>query len=288
MNEEKKIVIVSDGTGRTAKRLMDAVLAQYDQHDVEFPVADIYKEARDRKRLNEILKNIDEDYLVIFSIISEDLSKYFHEKLSKRGILHLNVLRPMLKTMSKFLGVHPDYKPGILQIVDDRYYKKVDAIGFTVQHDDGGGAMIDEADVVLVGLSRTCKTPISMYLACNYGLKVANIPIVTADHVKQFIFERLQNIRKDIIYGLLMHPSVLAGVREERMQYLAHSQSRQQELGQYCDLREIQNELRFCMRMYDEAGWQTIDVTRRAIEEISHEIMDKLGFSEDEYNLNNI
>nr|MBN2278179.1 pyruvate, phosphate dikinase/phosphoenolpyruvate synthase regulator [candidate division Zixibacteria bacterium] len=283
MDEEKKIVIVSDGTGKTAKRLMDAVLAQYDQHEVEYSIAGIYQEARDKKKINVILKNIENDYLVIYSIISENLSRYFHEKLSKRGILHLNVLRPMLKTVSKFLGVHPDYRPGILQIVDDRYYKKVDAIGYTVQHDDGGGPLITEADLVLVGLSRTCKTPISMYLACNHGLKVANIPIFPEDHVKEYLLDRLKVVNKEIIFGLIMHPEILAEVREERLQYLVRAESEHEKLKQYYDLHEIQKELKFCLKLYDEIGWQTIDVTRRAIEEISHEIMNKLGFSEEEY-----
>ncbi|MCK4856688.1 MAG: kinase/pyrophosphorylase, partial [candidate division Zixibacteria bacterium] len=127
MKKTKNIVIIADGTGRTAKRLMDAVLAQYSEQTVNFSVENIYQQVRTKRRANEILKEISDDYLVLFSIISADLREHFHNRLEERGVLHLDVLEPMLNTMSKFLGVHPDYKPGLLQRIDDNYYHKVDA-----------------------------------------------------------------------------------------------------------------------------------------------------------------
>jgi hypothetical protein len=177
-DEQKNIVIIADSTGATAKRLMDAVLSQYAQAGLLYSLTATHQQVRDKATIDRILKDIPDDTLVLYSIVSEKLSKYLRGKLKEREILHLDVLEPMLKVMSKFLGVHPDYRPGILQIISDRYYKKIDAIGFTVEHDDGRGQLIEQADVVLLGLSRTCKTPVSMYLACNYGLKVANIPVV--------------------------------------------------------------------------------------------------------------
>lgn len=124
MCDYKKIVVLSDGTGQTAKRLMDAVLAQYDHEDVEYLLEDTFQNVRDKKSFDNILDKINDDYLVIFSIIAEDLSMYIHEKLHERDILQLNVLQPMITTMSKFLGVHPEFQPGKLHIIDDRYYKK--------------------------------------------------------------------------------------------------------------------------------------------------------------------
>ena len=102
MCDYKKIVLLSDGTGQTAKRLMDAVLAQYDHEDVEYSLEDTFQNVRDKISFDNILDNINDDYLVIFSIISENLSKYIHNKLHDRNILHLNVLQPMITTMSKF------------------------------------------------------------------------------------------------------------------------------------------------------------------------------------------
>ncbi len=277
MDEPKNIIIISDGTGKTAKRLMDAVLAQYSEYAVDYTLEEIYQEARDKKALDRILKHVDESYLVIYSIISEDLDKYFHEKLQEREILHLNILRPMLITMSKFLGVRPDYRPGILHVVDDKYYKKVDAIGFTVEHDDGGGRMVDQADIVLVGLSRTCKTPISMYLACNFGLKVANIPIIKNDEMTRSLLKRLKPVAHEKIIGLLMHPEILAHAREERSFYMTGAAMASEDVRRYYDLEEVRKEYRYCRELYEKQGWDDIDVTRRAIEEISLEIMEKRG-----------
>ena len=277
MCEAKKIVIISDSTGKTAKRLMDAVLGHYSQKDVEYSLVNIYHQVRERETLEGALKEIDDESLVIYSIISEDLSQYLRRRLSERGILHLNILEPMLSTISKFLGTHPDYRPGILQIIDDKYYQKVDAIGYSAEHDDGRGQLIEEADVVLLGLSRTCKTPISMYLACNFGIQVANIPIVSDVTMEKNLLAKLAPLKQDIIFGLMMQPEVLAHVREERSLILARTTASRLEIEKYSDLSEIYSELRFCRNLFRKKGWQTIDVTRRAIEEISLEILGKLG-----------
>lgn len=277
MGEVKEIVIISDSTGKTAKRLMDAVLGHYSQKDVEYSLVNIYHQVRERETLERALKEIDDESLVIFSIISEDLSQYLRRRLSERGILHLNILEPMLSTISKFLGTHPDYRPGILQIIDDKYYQKVDAIGYSAEHDDGRGQLIEEADVVLLGLSRTCKTPISMYLACNFGIQVANIPIVPDAIMEKNLLAKLAPLKQDIIFGLMMQPEVLAHVREERSLILARTTASRLEIEKYSDLSEIYSELRFCRNLFRKKGWPTIDVTRRAIEEISLEILGKLG-----------
>jgi hypothetical protein len=276
MCEVKKIIVVSDGSGKTAERLMDAVLAQYSDNEVGHSLERTYQQVRDRETLDQIMTEIDSEYLVIFSLISKELSTYFHEQLAERWILHLNVLEPMLNTMSKFLGVHPDYRPGLLQIIDDKYYRKVDAIGYTVEHDDGRGTMIDEADVVLVGLSRTCKTPISMYLACNHGMKVANIPIWREASVESTLLNRVASLKQTRIFGLMMQPEVLVHVREERLLFMAKTTPQQMQLREYYDLTEIREDLKFCRNLFVRREWETIDVTRRAIEEISLEILAKV------------
>jgi regulator of PEP synthase PpsR (kinase-PPPase family) len=271
---------MSDGTGKTAKRLMDAVLAQYSPREVEYSLVRIFHEIQSKEAFDKILQEIDNEYLVIFSIIKEDLSRYFHDRLAEKGILNINVLEPMLETMSKFLGVHPDYRPGILQIIDDKYYKKIDAIGFTVEHDDGRGQLHQEADLVLLGVSRTCKTPISMYLACNFGLKVANIPVVRHPAMDTNLLAKLSPVHREKIIGLVMQPEVLAHVREERSHYLAGNPVSLMEIQSYYDVREIRVELAFCREIFKTHNWQTIDVTRRAIEEVSVEILGRLSFSQ--------
>ncbi len=168
----------------------------------------------------------------------------------------------MVKVTSKFLGVHPDYQPGLLHVVSDQYYKKVDAIGYTVEHDDGRGAKIEEADIVLLGLSRTCKTPISMYLACNYGYKVANIPVVRDATLTKALLQRLEKAPPQRIVGLLMRPDTLVVVREERARVLAETDRGLVDLQDYCDRREITLEHRFCRDLFDGKKFLTIDVTR--------------------------
>ncbi len=277
MEETKNIVIVSDGTGRTARRLMDAVLVQYSDKDLEFSLVNTYTEIRSKNALDKIIAEVDQETLVLFSIISEDLAEYFTSELHQRGIMTLNVLQPMLDIMSKFLGVHPDYKPGLLHVIDDRYYRKIDAIGYTVEHDDGRGQHIEDADIVLLGLSRSCKTPISMYLACNHGFKVANIPVVRDATVTQNMLTRLDCVNSDRIVGLFMRPEVLAYVREERSLLMTGSARSQQEIQEYYDIREITKEFRFCRDLFEVKKWATVDVTRRAIEEVSLEIIDHLS-----------
>ena len=275
-NEPKKIVVVSDATGKTAKRLLDAVLVQYSQKDVEYSLEEVYQNVRTKERLNEVLQEIDDEYLVIYSLVSEELSAYMHRTLEDRDVLHLDALEPMLNVMSKFLGVHPDYKPGLLHIVDDRYYHRIDAIGFTVEHDDGKGQHVEESDLILLGLSRTCKTPISMYLSCNYGLKVANIPIVAdQNHVDQLLV-RLEGVSCNAVVGLTMDPDVLMHVREERRMYLNGSHMVRTDLREYCDPSVIREETKFCRRLYASMGIEVVNVTRRAIEEVSKEIVERL------------
>jgi regulator of PEP synthase PpsR (kinase-PPPase family) len=278
-DNNKKIVVISDGTGKTARRLMDAVLSQYAGQKVQYTLVNTYQEVRTRKQIDGILRKIRDDYLVVFSIISDDLRKYVHDRLERRSILHLNVLEPMLRTMSKFLGVHPDYRPGLLQIIDDRYYRKVDAIGFTVEHDDGRGSRHAEAELVLVGPSRCCKTPLSMYIACNFGLRVANIPIVQIDNIIELLEQQLHGVNPRRICGLVMAPDELSRAREERWNLLTDDDLTKRELQTYLDGRVIARELALCRQIYQKHHWAVVDVTKRAIEEITEELLHKIHFA---------
>ena len=277
MERYKQIVIISDATGRTAKRLMDAVLVQYKREDMRLPEIRIHQQVRSIRSLGTILDELDEDCLVIYSIVSRDLARYCRRSLKKKEILSLDILEPMLSTMAKFLGFDPDYEPGLLHVIDDRYYKKVDAIGFTVEHDDGLGGAIENADVILLGLSRTCKTPISMYLACNHGLKVANIPVVPSPEAEKHLLKRLQKVRQESILGLLMRPEILSLVREERSYVMAQTVGSRAQIEKYYDERVVREEVKFCRQLFNRCGWRTVDVTRRAIEEVSSEIVKLLG-----------
>jgi len=276
LTELKRIIIISDGTGATAKRLLDAVLAQHQETRAEYALENVFTGVRDRKRLAAILDTIDNESLVLFSLISRTLDRQCHDVLTRRGILHLNVLEPMVLTLSKFLGIHPDYRPGLPQILDERYYRKVDSIGFTVQHDDGRGNQIDQADAVLIGLSRTCKTPISMYLACNFGLQVANIPIVTDERILERVRTRIARVPRHSVFALTLNPDVLARVRQERRVVMSRDGRLHEDLARYCDPQAIREEVRMSHRFFAETGVDVINVTWRAIEEVAKDIRRRL------------
>ncbi len=251
---------------------MDAVLAQYAGHEARFRLEHIYSDTRTLKQLANIIDEVDPDSLVIFSLIAKDLRKYFHKRLHEEEILHLNVLEPMLSTMTKFLGFHPEFKPGLLQIIDDKYYEKVDAIGFTVEHDDGLGHQINKADLVIVGPSRTCKTPISMFLACNYGMKVANIPTVKGKEQERRLLDHLKDVDDRKIVGVTMRAEVLAQVREERSVFLVNDDD-SSVIDSYASIEQIEEELKYVRGLCNRQCWEMVNVTRRAIEEISAEIL---------------
>jgi len=278
INEIKSIIIISDGTGKTAHRLMDAVLIQYYEKDITFSLLDTFPNVRSRKNVNEVLKRIEDDYLVLFSIISKDLADYMAKKLSERKIIYLNVLKPMLDVTSKFLGVHPDFMPGKLHIVNDNYYRKIDAIDYAVRHDDGLGDELEKADAVLLGISRTCKTPVSMYLACNFGLSVANIPLVPNSNWIEGILHRLLGVEHKKIIGMIMQPDTLATVRETRSKILFGGTEQMGELMDYYDIRKVTQELRSSKDLFETHKWRVVDVTRRAIEEISVDIMEYVDY----------
>lgn len=272
----KNIIVVSDGTGQTARRLMHAVLSQYEGSGCNFHVRDTFSSVRTTDKLDNVIQSANEECLIVFSIVSRELRRHLHRRLHEERILHINVLEPMLNTMAKFFGFHPDYRPGLLQQVDDKYYKKVDAIGYTVEHDDGLGHQIDEADLVIVGPSRTCKTPISMYLACNHGMKVANIPVLPNDTSKKRLITRLKDVDDDVIFGVWMRPEVLAQVREERTHLLGGDDEGVAMIDSYHDIEKIEEEIVHFKRLCHDQNWEMINVTRRAIEEISAEIRKEL------------
>jgi [pyruvate, water dikinase]-phosphate phosphotransferase / [pyruvate, water dikinase] kinase len=273
----KQIVIISDATGSTARRLVDAILVQYKDAGVSYEIAHQYKEVRTHQQIQKIIKTIKANTLVIYTIITKELSDYLHELLVDKDILHLDVLAPMMRTMTKFLGAHPHYQPGLLKVIDEAYFHGIEAIDFARQHDDGCGARLREAELILIGPSRSCKTPLSMFLACNEGLWVANIPIIPDDSHKRDILQRLNGVDRKKIIAMLIAPDELAKIRADR-RVVRNGQDRgYKNLHEYHDLVAIQQEIIFCRRMYEEAGWMIVNVTRRAIEDIAEEILRSTG-----------
>jgi regulator of PEP synthase PpsR (kinase-PPPase family) len=155
----------------------------------------------------------------------------------------------------------------------------MDAIAFSVRHDDGMGTRIEEAELVLVGPSRTCKTPISMYVTTNHGLKVANIPVVPEMASVSQLVKHLSDVSPRIIFGTVMKPEVLASIRGPRTQLMSGRGVADDSLDVYQELEAIERELMQCRRLYSAQNWRIIDVTERLVEEISSTLVSELVIS---------
>ena len=171
-----KVIIISDGTGETAKEMTRAAITQFKSKEIFFTR---YKNVRTKDHIDAIFQEaaIHHD-MVVYTIVSADLRRHVLELSRKEKVRSVDLLGPLLTSFSNLFEMEPEYQPGLLHAVNDSYFEKVAAVEFTLNHDDGGNLKtLDECDVVLVGISRTSKTPLSIYLSME-GIKVVNIPII--------------------------------------------------------------------------------------------------------------
>ncbi|MEK7286821.1 MAG: pyruvate, water dikinase regulatory protein [Nitrospirota bacterium] len=267
-HSEKPIFVVSDSTGETAEKMLQAVLSQFSNIKTtvlrrtyirtEAQVSSLVEEAGGKNAL------------VIFTFVSEILRNTMREEALKSGLLAIDLLGPLLSTMSYFLGVAAESMPGLLHRVDTNYFSRIEAVQFTVKHDDGQeAATLDQADIVLVGPSRTAKTPLSIYLA-QFGYKVANVPIVLNLPLPKEIYKVAQNK----IVGLVIDAFRLVEIREARMEKM------KRQIPGYADIQKIIQELYYCKELYRKnPGWGVIDVTGRAVEEVSTDVLNLINGS---------
>lgn len=275
-HELKRIVIVSDGTGGTGQRLTDAALAQYDGSGVRYEVSNIYSQVRTKKQVDSILRQLDASCMVIFTIVDEKVQTHLHQQLEARGILHYNVMAWVLRKFTQFLGVDPHYRPGMVLKMDAAYMHWVKGIDFTREHDDGRGERLAQAELVLIGPSRCGKTPLSMYIGSLYGVWVANIPVIADEQSTGYLLNKLQVVDPKKIVALDIQPEELLWHRTERVERLGR-QTAPSALSDYSDLRSIRRETLYCRRLYAKQGWQTVETTRRVVEEIAEQVLTVIG-----------
>jgi [pyruvate, water dikinase]-phosphate phosphotransferase / [pyruvate, water dikinase] kinase len=202
--------------------------------------------------------------LVLYTLANENLRRELERKCRRRGIHAVSVLDPVMRAFSAVLGQEAKGRPGGQHALDAAYFARVDAIQFTIAHDDGIGAEEwEEADIILAGVSRTSKTPTSIYLA-NRGYKVGNIPLVPESPPPSELF----NLRHPMVVGLTTNPDRLIQIRRNRL--LSLNQSPETD---YVDLEAVNAELAFARRIFADNGWPVIDVTRRSIEETAFAIV---------------
>lgn len=262
----RAVFVISDSTGLTAEKVTLAAMMQFSDAEVrlrKFP--NVRSEAALRKVLEAAHA---QEALVVHTIgmrALRDLANYEGERL---GLQSLDLLGPILTKLSTFLGKSPYNLPGLLHQLDDAYFHRVDAVEFAVRHDDGAGLeTIHTAELILAGVSRTSKTPLSMYLA-HLGHRVANVPIVPGIPPPQ----ELLNAPKEKVFALLIRPEALLRIREERLKKLGV-----QKRTSYVEADAIKDEITDARRLFQSQGWRIIDVSGKAVEEVATEIMSQLG-----------
>jgi regulator of PEP synthase PpsR (kinase-PPPase family) len=257
--------LVSDSTGETLITVARAASAQYSSAS---PVEHVYPAVRTNKQLDRVLAEIAEaPGLVLYTLLDQTLIGRLEDKCRELGLPCLSVLGPVLRLFETYLGAESTYRVGAQHILNAEYFKRIDALNYTMMHDDGQHAdaeEIEEADVVLLGVSRTSKTPTSIYLA-NRGVKTANIPLVLGMPVPP----QLDTIRHPLVVGLFATPERIVQMRENRLLGLRV----QLDHDQYVDRKAVAEEIAFSRRLCAKHGWPLIDVTRRSIEETAAAIL---------------
>ena len=260
--------LVSDATGTTLLGLARACLAQFENIE---PVQKFWPLVRTQRQLERIIKKIEQTPgPVIFTFVDKKMRHRLQDKCEELGIPCVAVLDPIIRSLSSYLGVHAQGVPGLQHALDDAYFKRVAAIDYAMRHDDGKTLKgLSEANVILVGVSRTSKTPTSVFLA-RRGIKVANIPLVPGVDVPE---EKLQ-LEKPMYVGLTAAPNRLMQIRRNRLHADdGEAKPAYVEDNEYLDEEKIEEEVRKARRMFSKNGWPVIDVTKKSVEETAAEIL---------------
>lgn len=254
--------LVSDSTGETLDAMAKAALSQFKGAD---PVKHVWPMTRNMRQLEFVLDDIrQKPGIVMFTLVNDEMRSALVAYCEDLKIPHLGVIDPAIAFFGRYLGEKAQAKPGQQHVLNAEYFHRIDALNYTLAHDDGQvSENLSKADVVLVGVSRTSKTPTCIYLA-NRGIKAANIPVVKGCPLPEQLF----TIREPLIVGLVTSPDRLVQIREARLKAMNEERG-----SSYADLDAVREELIHARRLFTEHGWPVIDVTRRSIEETAAAII---------------
>lgn len=265
--KEVTLHLVSDATGSTLQGLARACVAQFEKIHVD---EKFWPLVRSEKQLDRVIQDIQNNPgPVFFTLVDQKMRRKLRSQCDKIGVPCLPILDPLIKAMSSYTGEPAIGIPGLQHALDEEYFYRVDAVDFALSFDDGQNFNgIDEADVVLVGVSRTSKTPTCIYLA-RRGIKAANIPFVLhappPDHILK--------LKRPVFVGLTENPERLVQLRKSRLRAeedaLSHKQMAE---NTYLDIEKVEDEVKTARRFFAKQGWPVIDVTRRSVEETAAEI----------------
>lgn len=249
--------LISDSTGETLVTVARAARAQYTNVSA---VEHVYPAVRSNKQLDQVLAGIEEEPgVVLYTLLDEVLIGRLEDKCQDLGLPCLSILGPVLQLFQSHLATESTQRIGAQHVLDSEYFRRMDALNYTMMHDDGQLTDdLERADVVLVGVSRTSKTPTSIYLA-NRGVKTANVPLVPGVPIPA----QLEGLERPLVVGLYASPERIVQIRQNRLLGLNVGQ----EDGQYVNRDAVAEEVIFSRRLCAKHNWPIIDVTRRSIEE---------------------
>ena len=263
MNEKYNVYLVSDSTGETLDRIFLSLISQFANFEYEKKE---FAFVRTEHQIDKIIKECNKltNSLILYTIVETKLAKYISSQSEKNNVPCFGILGNLILSFSKLLNQKAIHKPSAQHVLDDDYYKRIEAIQFTMAHDDGKKVDdINNADVILLGVSRTSKTPTSIYLA-NRGFKTINIPLV----MDQKIPEDLKRNKKACVIGLLADTERLADIRRNRVAIM-----HEHKIKEYTDLEYIKKEIQDSKNLFKKNNWPVIDVTRRSVEETAASIL---------------
>lgn len=266
MDDKPLVLILSDSLGETAELVVKAAAAQFNAGGVEVKK---YGYVQDFNAVDTALSEaVPGKTLVAYTLVKPDLRDYVRRKTQELRIPSVDILGPMMEGLSMIVNAKPKFEPGLVHRMDAEYFKRVEAVEFAVKCDDGKDLRsLPQADVVLIGVSRTSKTPVSLYLA-QRTYKVANVPLVPEIHPPQELFK----ISPRKIVGLTLSPEKLVRIRKERLKAMGLDES-----STYADMRRILLELEFAEKVFREIGCNILDVTDKAVEETALRVLDIIG-----------
>jgi [pyruvate, water dikinase]-phosphate phosphotransferase / [pyruvate, water dikinase] kinase len=264
MDNIYQIYLISDSTGETLDRIFLAIKAQFKNIDYKIHT---YSFTRTENQILKILSNAGKNTnsIILYSIVDSGLAKYLANTSDAKNIPCFGVLGDLILNFSKLLNQKASHQPSGQHALNDEYYERIAAIQFTMNHDDGNLIKeLEKSDILLLGVSRTSKTPTAIYLA-NKGFKTSNIPLVNENSIPKILKE---NPKVVCVVGLNTEPERLADIRKNRMNSLKETENKS-----YIDLDKIRKEVDEAKNTFKKYQWPTIDVTRKSVEETAASII---------------
>jgi regulator of PEP synthase PpsR (kinase-PPPase family) len=262
MGKKRYIFIVSDATGKTCTRVVNAALRQFKTTEAVLEIANF---VRTREQIDDLIDRVARvNGIVVHTMVAPEARRRISEQGRLKGVPIVDLLGPLLTRFSDLLEISPLAQPGLGRQLDSDYFKRIEAIDFTIKHDDSMGlSTLDQAELVLLGVSRTTKTPVSIYLSYR-GWKVANIPIIMGYPLPPEVLE----IEQEKIMALTVKPTRLHLLRLERQLKLRNA-----EMGNYTDPELVKAEVNYGLDLYRQHGYPVVDVTYKSIEETATDAM---------------